>query len=117
MADTDLPNGFGAIRPAPSLPDWWRYLSPLAVTPPAPMPMMPAAPAANDSWWKLSPNAPPQAQRAGIFDDLIPSQNTLVPQRTTHPRSTARNMDVRDSYILGNVAHRIGCSAVASKSL
>jgi hypothetical protein len=41
----------------------------------------------------------------------------LVPQRTTHPRSTARNMDVRDSYILGNVAHRIGCPAVASKSL
>jgi hypothetical protein len=29
----------------------------------------------------------------------------------THPRSTARAMSARGSYILLNVAHRIGCSA------
>jgi hypothetical protein len=55
----------------------------------------------------------PSSVNAALSSSGLP----LVPQRMTHPRSTARAMAARDSYILWNVAHRIGCPIVASNSL
>jgi hypothetical protein len=82
MADTDLPNGFGAInRPSHSgmaPADWWRFLPPFAVPPqgaaapggwepaplpmvsqrgwePAPVPMVPNPPPVT--WGRMDPNA------------------------------------------------------------